>query len=567
MKNGSASSRTSETANPDPVARRSPARDLAGLPFHPFLFAAYAVLALLAANVQQVPLRDSLRSFAFALAVAGLALAIAWLATRKAAKAGLLASLVVVAFFSYGHLYDVLRGVAVGGVVLGRHRFLAVGLILLVAGSAAAILLTRRSLQGGNRILNLVGAAALVLALVPIAVFARASIIQGQNPWSARPQTVRLNPPSGSTLPDIYYIILDGYARSDYMTNEFGFDNSEFMTFLRERGFYVAEASRPNHVWTALSLSSSLNMEFVQNLGLPLVRGSYPSLLAEPIRHSRVRHALETIGYSTVALSSGWAPTEIVDANTYLAVDSVDIRAQSGPARASFVITPFESQFLFTTPLRLLASRISDWDSNWARARAGVYPDDVLRDIILAEFQNLGRVATLPGPKFVFAHIVAPHAPYLFTADGEPVPREGPFTLVEPGASSGGVGDVARYRDQAIFVTRRTEDAIDSILRNSLAQPIIILQSDHGSGAGEEWKGLHTPGLGQRTSILNAYLVPEPCRDSLYPSITPVNSFRVVFDCAFGASLPLLPDLTYYSPNPRGGDYRFALVEQTAASP
>ena len=408
------------------------------LPFHPFLFAAYAVLALLAANVQNVPLGDSERSFIFALALAGLALAVAWLVTRDTVKAGLIASLLIVVFFSYGHLYDVLRGATVGGVLLGRHRFLAPGLLLLVAVAGAAILLTRRPLNGGNHVLNLAGAAAVAMAFVPIAVYARASIIQGQNPWGTSLERVRLNSPIDSTPPDIYYIILDGYARSDYMANDLGFDNSEFMAFLEERGFYIGRDSRTNHMWTGLSLSSSLNMEYVQNLGLPLVPGSYPSLFVDPIRHSRVRQALEDIGYSTVALSSGWSPTEVIDADQYLAVDSVDIDAQSAPALAFLVMTPFESQLLFTTPLSFLEPQIARLSANWVRSRGGMYPDDALRQIILAEFDNLGRVAAQPGPKFVFAHIVAPHFPYLFGADGRPVLQEGPFTLAEPGADVGG---------------------------------------------------------------------------------------------------------------------------------
>ena len=109
--------------------------------------------------------------------------------------------------------------------------------------------------------------------------------------------------------------------------------------------------------------------------------------------------------------------------------------------------------------------------------------------------------------------------------------------------------------------------SIDAILRNSLSPPIIVLQSDHGYGRGEAWKGLGAPALEERTSILNAYLVPDPCRDSLYPSITPVNSFRVLFDCAFSATLPLLPDLTYYSPNPADSGYQFHLVEAPGSLP
>jgi hypothetical protein len=531
------------------------------VPLHPFIFAGYAVLALLAHNIQEVPIRDSLRSFAFALLLAGLALSLLWLATHSAAKAGLIASIVIITFFTYGHLYDLLRGATIGSFLVGRHRFLAPTMLVGVLAVGTAIARAPRLPTFTNRFLNLMAAVAVLLALYPIATYARASILQGQNPWDGGLQTVRLNPSADSPRPDIYYIILDGYARSDYMASEFGFDNSGFMDFLEQRGFVVAEESRPNYLWTALSLASSLNMEYVQNLGLPLVEGSYPSVFVEPIRHNRVRSALENAGYSTISLSSSWTATELIDADIYLALESIESEALADPTAGATTLTPFESQLLFTTPLRLIVPRIDRSLPNWVQARSMVYPDQVLREIILAEFENLERVAPWPGPKFVLTHIVAPHAPYLFDSQGEPVPSDSPFTLVEPGATTGRGGNSELYRDQAIFITGKTQVAIDAILQNSPTPPIILLQSDHGSGAGQPWQGMSEPGLSQRASILNAYLLPESCRAKLYPTITPVNSFRVVFNCALGASLSLLPDRTYYTPDLRLHDYSFEPVE------
>jgi hypothetical protein len=53
--------------------------------------------------------------------------------------------------------------------------------------------------------------------------------------------------------------------------------------------------------------------------------------------------------------------------------------------------------------------------------------------------------------------------------------------------------------------------------------------------------------LWERTPILNAYYLPEGGERLLYPSISPVNSFRVVLNAYFGAELPLLPDNTYFT--------------------
>ncbi|MEO1086533.1 MAG: hypothetical protein AAFY88_20055, partial [Acidobacteriota bacterium] len=56
-----------------------------------------------------------------------------------------------------------------------------------------------------------------------------------------------------------------------------------------------------------------------------------------------------------------------------------------------------------------------------------------------------------------------------------------------------------------------------------------------------------TPLMRERTGIFHALYLPEPCRDRLYPSMTPVNSFRLLFSCHFGADMPLLEDKVYFS--------------------
>ena len=51
--------------------------------------------------------------------------------------------------------------------------------------------------------------------------------------------------------------------------------------------------------------------------------------------------------------------------------------------------------------------------------------------------------------------------------------------------------------------------------------------------------------LKQKFGILNAFYLPEVDNDILYPTITPVNTFRVVFNLYFDADFELLPDENY----------------------
>ena len=74
-------------------------------------------------------------------------------------------------------------------------------------------------------------------------------------------------PPSTENLPDIYYIILDGYPRQDALLQYFDFDNQYFIDQLEEIGFSIPTCSQSNFAMTILSLSSSLNMNYAGAFG------------------------------------------------------------------------------------------------------------------------------------------------------------------------------------------------------------------------------------------------------------------------------------------------------------
>jgi hypothetical protein len=92
-------------------------------------------------------------------------------------------------------------------------------------------------------------------------------------------------------------------------------------------------------------------------------------------------------------------------------------------------------------------------------------------------------------------------------------------------------------------------DIVDQLLEKSETEPIIIIQGDHGATLDYELLGIDKA---NRLGILNAYYLPKKIinqeemimkpNENLYQSITPVNSFRVVFDQYFGGDYGLLDD-------------------------
>jgi hypothetical protein len=148
----------------------------------------------------------------------------------------------------------------------------------------------------------------------------------------------------------------------------------------------------------------------------------------------------------------------------------------------------------------------------------------------------------------IFAHIISPHPPFVFDARGRPVvPRQG-YSLNDGDEFRGTLDEyLVGYAMQVQFVNQKLEQVIDAILANSPTPPVIILQGDHGPGSHLNWSSPEQSCLWERASILNAYYLPGGGESGLYPSISPVNTFRVVLNAYFGANLPLLPDLTYFT--------------------
>jgi len=164
-------------------------------------------------------------------------------------------------------------------------------------------------------------------------------------------------------------------------------------------------------------------------------------------------------------------------------------------------------------------------------------PEFIAKDVIDSEFyesylqtlyilEELKNVPSIPGPKFTMAHIMTPHDPYIFSPDGSFMP-------------SGGKGPIVGYRNNVSFIDNFLPETIEGIIQNSSAPPIIIIQGDHGpTGIKEDPES--------RMKILNAYFVREEAKENLYPTITPVNSFRVVFNAYFDTQYPILDDHSYF---------------------
>jgi hypothetical protein len=485
---------------------------------HPLLFGIYPALTLLAFNIEGMQASAALRSLVLSLIGSAMLLLLCRLAVRDWHKAALTATLIITLFFSYGHVYNFLENVSLFGIQIGRHRFLApawIGLCLI-----GFWWITRKApdLRATTRALNIIAGMLLVFPLGRIGLFGMRSLESASASAAAKDNFALLQLPEGKTAPDIYYIILDGYSRDDILRKFYQLDNSDFLKDLEQMGFYVARCAQSNYAQTELSLAASLNSNYLEQLDKRYSSGNTSRVgLPDLIRHSATRQALEQIGYKIYAFETGYEPTEIKDADQFLSPKAVQ------------GINNFESLLIRTTAGRVLAEGVTalnlkpDWEAR----------DQAHRRRILYTLEKLQDLPGEGGPKFVFAHIVSPHWPHVFGPNGEAVHEH-------QDSASG-------YRNQTIFINKQILPVLAAIVSNSPTPPIILLQADHGSVIESAVR---------RMSILNAYYLPNGGDQILYESISPVNSFRVIFDYYFGGKEKRLEDASYYSTYDKPFDYR-----------
>jgi hypothetical protein len=508
--------------------------------FFPLLIAAYPVVALYAQNATMVPLGELFVPVLSSVAAAVAVWALTWLLTRDPAKAGLLTVLAVAVFYTLLKASPWLEEwlfylVAVIWVKRDVTLWtpLVVGGELLAAGILGWLIVAKiKDLGRWTIVLNVF---ALLLLAQPAATIARVRLygVPATEP-AADPSGQSGKLPAAYTSaqrvkqpPDIYYIILDGYARSDVMLDRFGYDNRPFIDWLAGKGFTIAHASTANYCQTPLSLSSSLNAVYLNGLFDPESSDKTP--LAHWIGDAAAIRTFRELGYQFVTFASGFDETEHPEAENYLSPFAHD--------------TAFHRMLIEGTPLLWFWRGPGSSDSY-----------DRTRDRTLFTLHELPKVAHWRAPTFTFAHILSPHPPFVFGEHGEDVSQHKQrYYLTDGNLFQGYYGDRADYkrgyRDQAAFLTAQIRKTIDGILANSAEPPIIILQSDHGSGLGLSTASAGQTDLVERMSILNAYYLPglQAGNEPVYQSITPVNSFRVVLNSYFNAGLALLPDRSYYS--------------------
>jgi hypothetical protein len=253
------------------------------------------------------------------------------------------------------------------------------------------------------------------------------------------------------------------------------------------------------------------------------------------IKNSALRSVLEELGYTIIAIDSGYGLTQITDADQYVSSPKID--------DAGLWQIGIEFMLLDTTLGREIVGLLGE-DASPHKKLFSAHRERVL--FSLAELPRLAASdPQLAGsdPRFVFAHIISPHVPFVFGREGEEITGFDAYTLLD--RRGGSDSNIELYRNQLHYLNSLVLEAIDGILASYDEPPVIVLQADHGSKVYSAEEHSDSVKMDLQVPIFSARLVPKASEQDYYPGMTPVNTFRQILNLYFDAELDLESNQSY----------------------
>lgn len=499
--------------------------------FTPFLLALYAVLFLFVKNQHEYKLPVLVMPLIISLFFTLIVALAARLIFKNFAQSTVASTVIVFICLSYGRFLELGKDLSfkIESFKVESEVIVGISVAFIFVIIMYGVIRLKGKLTAINKILFVISLILVFFQVINIATF------EAQSGRATRKEDTgvisRNTKNTDKNDPDIYYFIFDRYAGPKSSMEQYGFDNSTFFKGLEEKGFYVSQNSSTNYPKTFLSLGSSLNMEYLDAVTEQTNGGATKdeSIVTPLIENSKVMHFLKDRGYTFVNIGSWWEPTKKNKNAEYSYYPRYGEYWGADEFTTGFYNTTI-AQPLFKMVLRNPEDVSKDPHNNSHR-QAALYQFKILKD-----------VPKIPGPKFVFVHILLPHDPFVFDKECNPIPE------VEVKKHTNQVN----YINQLQCVNTYINQIMDGIIKDSNTPPVIVLQSDEGPfpmnkeiPEKQGWGSAETTSLKEKFPILNAYHFPGKSTDALYQTITPVNSFRVLFNTYFGTEYELLPDKNY----------------------
>ncbi|HEX4958254.1 MAG TPA: sulfatase-like hydrolase/transferase [Lacibacter sp.] len=437
---------------------------------------------------------------------------------RSSSKAAVFTFIITLVILAFGYLHDTLKDFFPGSAII-KYKYL-----LPVLGLGAALLVlvlyrTKNTLSGTVLYLN-----TLMICLFVSEVYNTFKTYQ----TNLKVQNLidpnftvynQYNPEkklADSSKPDIYFLIFDEMGGSAALKDCWNIDNSFIDTFLNKKGFYVVPHARSNYSWTVHSVSTTFNMNFMADTLIPLLDDPKSYLYAtNSFLNNSLMSILKKEGYDIFQYQP------------------ISFGIKDLPGKPFFYKYRYYHFFYKTLPGRI--HRDIYWNLSIKRKVQNMKEHNNEKDRILKYI--LGKVKESASKKdqqkFVYGHFLIPHDPYIYDSSGNLLTP----TLNPKRKKSDGIRE---YEQQLFYADKLIQELVTHIQTNNKKNTVIIVAGDHG------YRYYTHPGQDYMYRNMNAIYFPDGNYQTLYPTMSSVNTFRIVLNKYFDAGLPLLKDESIY---------------------
>ncbi|HNY03483.1 MAG TPA: hypothetical protein PKG48_12875 [Bacteroidales bacterium] len=500
------------------------------------------ILALYAHNADQVILGQLVQPVLFALLLGAMLLVAAWAAVRKYQDAAILAVIFLLLFWNYGWIY---RGVTS---VIHLQHWHILPVILVLYAHLAYLIIRRGSPKARRNIL--------LILFVPLATLLVFNVI---NVTSAEIRKMNVGGHSGKAgksntgnmavknLPDIYLIILDEGANYETIGEEWGVDPNGLVDSWKKEGFFVAGNSQARYNQTTWNMPSLLNLEYLTG---PVSKPAFIDYYYDPQKsystpEYKLLHKIDynrqiklfTDNLLMQLLHDKGYKIEVMEGLSQhytglkfsLADEKFSYQDASGKGSTGHLFNDFDKELLQVSMVSAVMMFMEIDQSCNVNYSATKY---ILQSLEKDPYK-------LRSPKFVYAHIMCPHIPYVFDRDGRYV--EGPTADAQRKAGFVQADNTVNkaYLEQYIYITNEIRRiAVEIAGRKNPAGNVIIIQSDHGPRPHE----VYLKNKENSFHVFNMVYFPDRDYSRLYDSIAPLNTLRVALNKYLGTRYEMLED-------------------------
>lgn len=471
-----------------------------------YLLPVFFVLHGYTENYDLIPAKDAIVLTCIYLLVSALLSVAAWLLYRNFTKANLLAFWIMAFHFFFGAVQDILKKTFPDSFV-NRYIFILPFFLLVFI---LIIISLKRMKKKPVRFSFFLNSLFLILIIIDGIILLSKSITEGKTIQS---YSQSIAPCDTCSKQDIYLVMADGYPGLTELKDLFNYDNTPFISQLKQRGFHVVDSSTSNYNFTPFSVSSMLDMNYLENIAGSNSNKHDIALCYKKIKRNTSFTYFSQLGYSIYNYSIfDLEKQPSLTAPTFLPRKTTPITSQTFLSR---IERELGHHLVTSLKIKTFIKSIREYD---LRNNNKLF--DKTKAIV--KEQNMQ-------PKFVYTHLVIPHYPYYFDSTGKSIPYE---KLTE---------DLAFNKEAFISYLKYSNNQLlnltDYILATSKKPPVIILMSDHGFREFKEATDKKYHFLN-----LNAIYFPDRNYSSFYKGMSNINQFRILFNSQFGQQLSLLKD-------------------------